>query len=424
MERLIQIVDNGSERYSLKTEFENLGRQYDNNAESIVVEFPQFEIDKGSTCTMAVFVGSKAIDYISIRNNEPKLITNVLSRHERISVSFFFQRKNGYLKNSEKKMFSFLQAQKPDEYVEEQPEQKGKINELLARAIVENGLNGNTFYGKNLNGDIVNEFDLSPFTQEQSDLGQTDSTKENFVKGKKLSNLENDMGFLTQDDIDLSNYYTKKQTNNLLDQKTDTSTFTETVKNINIVTNTLFIEKQNKLTAGNGIKLNANIISTDNSWTLYDEITITQEMVDQAGEEGITSIMLGDGVTKLPTLATEICVTFVIGSTSQSGCTISIAFDNGIDLANKWRNILFYGANIQFQSGSAYVLHTNLKTRQTTLTNASNNLSSMGNYSYGSVLGSTFSFDLTKNFIITSNIESSKTKFKFPVGTKVSVKYR
>lgn len=116
---LIQIVDNGSERYSLKTEFDNLGRQYDNNAESIVVEFPQFEIDKGSTCTMAVFVGRKAIDYISIRNNEPKLITNVLSRHERISVSFFFQGENGYLKNSEKKMFSFLQAQKPDEYVEE-----------------------------------------------------------------------------------------------------------------------------------------------------------------------------------------------------------------------------------------------------------------------------------------------------------------
>ena len=192
MEHLVEIVDNGNERYTIKTTSNVLGRQWDNNAESLIVRFPQHEIDTNSTCTMVVAIGNLIIDYVAIQHENPKPISNFLSKNELVKIGFFFSNENGYIKETEPKNFVFLSALKPDEFIEEQPEQKANINELLSRAVVAQGLDGNNLWGKNLFGEKVISFDLSPFTQAQRDLSEEDSSKEIFVKGKKTSNLVND----------------------------------------------------------------------------------------------------------------------------------------------------------------------------------------------------------------------------------------
>lgn len=204
----IQIVDSGKDKYLIKTQPFVLGRQYENNATEIQIERPSNE--KDSACFLvATNQYGEVLDHIDMTNNKC-LITNNLSKHKRIYIGFYFSSENDYLKGSEIATCDFLPSPKPDGFVPVEPEQKKNFDYLIAHGFTNSRLNGNTLEFFNMNGKKVVSFDLSPFMQAQSDLGETDENSETFVKGKKTSNLENDSGFITKAVKNLENYYDKQ----------------------------------------------------------------------------------------------------------------------------------------------------------------------------------------------------------------------
>lgn len=191
MDRNIKIVDSGLEYYTLEPcDCIILGRMYDNDADTIVIERP--EAEKDSVCTMIITnpMGS-VVDHI-IMENDRYNIKNVVSQNSYVKIGFSFSRQDGYIKNTAIVVGSFLYAQKPDGFVPVEPEQKKNFDYLASYGFTDSKLVGNELQFFNMNGDKVVAFDLSPFTQEQSDLGELDESKETFVKGKKTSNLTND----------------------------------------------------------------------------------------------------------------------------------------------------------------------------------------------------------------------------------------
>lgn len=191
MDRNIKIVDSGLEYYTLEPcDCIILGRMYDNDADTIVIERP--EAEKDSVCTMIITnpMGS-VVDHI-IMENDKYNIKNVVSQNSYVKIGFSFSRQDGYIKNTAIIVGSFLSAQKPDGFVPVEPEQKKNFDYLASYGFTDSKLVGNELQFFNMNGDKVIAFDLSPFTQEQSDLGELDESKETFVKGKKTSNLTND----------------------------------------------------------------------------------------------------------------------------------------------------------------------------------------------------------------------------------------
>lgn len=127
----INIEDNGSDRYTYEASTDVLGRMYDNNAESIVVNFPDAELGHG--CTMIVVKGVDVIDHIDVEDGEPVLVTDTLSQFKSISIGFSFTGLDGYVKNSESKKFKFLDAECPDGFVPQDPQQTGNINTIVNR---------------------------------------------------------------------------------------------------------------------------------------------------------------------------------------------------------------------------------------------------------------------------------------------------
>lgn len=191
MDRNIKIVDSGLEYYTLEPcDSIILGRMYDNDADTIVIERP--EAEKNSVCTMIITnpMGS-VVDHIIMENNKYN-IKNIVSQNSYVKIGFSFSRQDGYIKNTAIIVGSFLSAQKPDGFVPVEPEQKKNLDYLTLYGFTDSKLVGNELQFFNMNGDKVVAFDLSPFMQEQSDLGELDASKETFVKGKKTSNLTND----------------------------------------------------------------------------------------------------------------------------------------------------------------------------------------------------------------------------------------
>lgn len=190
METILKILDTGLDYYNIEPAKVVLGRQYDNNADSIRIEIPKQELD--SLCTMIITnqIG-QVIDHIPMKNRE-YLISSAISQNKIIKIGFSFSRKDGYVKNSAIIFGQFLEAQKPDDFVPVQSEQKKSIDYLIEYGFTDSKLVDNELQFFNANGEKVVAFDLSPFVQEQSDLGETDETRETFVKGKKTSNLIND----------------------------------------------------------------------------------------------------------------------------------------------------------------------------------------------------------------------------------------
>ena len=186
----IKIIDSGKERYSLEPKKLILGRMYDNDADTIKIERPIDEID--SICTMIITdqVG-KVIDHVIMENDE-YLIKSAITQNRLIQIGFSFSRRDGYIKNSEIILGEFLTAQKPDGFVPVAPEQKKNIDYLISFGFTDSKLVGNELQFFNMNGDKVVAFDLSDFTQAQSDLGETDVSRETFVKGKTTKNLKNE----------------------------------------------------------------------------------------------------------------------------------------------------------------------------------------------------------------------------------------
>lgn len=208
---LIEIIDKGKERYEIQAEHNILGRQYDNVAESMTVQFPQYEINKGSKCFLIATNSGDVVDFFEIQNNTPILIQNTLTKYSCVNIGFSFQL-DDYTKNSEIQQFKNLPAQKPDDFVPVTPEQERKFNKLYEKAFTyvawKEGTN-NVMVFKNLDGEIVKEISLSPFMQEQSDLAEQDSTKETFVKNKELKYLAEDSTHRTVTDTEKQTWNNK-----------------------------------------------------------------------------------------------------------------------------------------------------------------------------------------------------------------------
>ena len=210
MDKEIRIIDSDCNRYSVEPKQIILGRTFDNESETISIIRPDTE--KNSICTMIITdINGKVIDHIIMQDNTYK-ITNAISFNSLVKIGFSFSRADGYIKGSEIILGKFLKAPKPDGFIPVEPEQKKNIDYLISYGFTNSRLNGNSLEFFNMNGDKVVSFDLSPFTQVQSDLGEKDENAETFVKGKKISNLINDSGFITKSVNDLENYYNKENT--------------------------------------------------------------------------------------------------------------------------------------------------------------------------------------------------------------------
>lgn len=186
----IEIVDSGKDKYLLSPKPLVLGRQYENNATEIQITKP--EIEQENDCFLvATNQYGELIDHIEMTDNKCT-ITNNLSKHKRIFIGFYFSGENDYVKGSEIVGCDFLPSQKPDDYVEVEPEQKKNLSYLIDYGFTDSKLVDNELQFFNANGDKVVAFDLSPFTQEQSDWVETDSTKETYIKNKPtLSKVAN-----------------------------------------------------------------------------------------------------------------------------------------------------------------------------------------------------------------------------------------
>ena len=160
MVKTIEIIDEGKERYIIKSDCDCLGRRYDNNAEQVQVIKPTNEIN--NLCTMIVSYGDRIIDHITV-GDEPVYITSNLSQYCDVDISFSFSNDTGYIKNSEIKNFYFAKSQKPDDFVPAEPIQKGNIDTLINNGIVSAELNGNDLNFLNMQNNIVSKIDLSSF---------------------------------------------------------------------------------------------------------------------------------------------------------------------------------------------------------------------------------------------------------------------
>lgn len=187
----IKIIDSGLDRYLLEpNEIVTLGRQWDSGADEIAIERP--EAEKDSLCVMIINdISGNYIDHI-IMNTDSYTIKSNVSMNKYIKISFRFLRQDGYSKGSEILIGKFLTTQKPYDFKPDDPAQKEDIDYLVGFGFADSKLEGNELQFFNMFGNKVVAFDLSPFVQAQSDLGETDQTAETFVKGKKTSNLVND----------------------------------------------------------------------------------------------------------------------------------------------------------------------------------------------------------------------------------------
>ena len=193
--KTIKILDENPERYTLKPNTKCLGRMWDNYSEQINVQFPQFEIDNGSTCSVIVYANGKQIDKQTIQNDTPFDITNVWSRYENVSIGFEFEKGADYVKNSEEKCFFFAFALKPNDFIPETPIQQRQFTQLVNEAFADVGWSStepNTLQFSNIGGEVVKSIELSPFVQEQADLAETDTTSETFVRNKSTIYLANE----------------------------------------------------------------------------------------------------------------------------------------------------------------------------------------------------------------------------------------
>lgn len=209
--KIIKIIDSGEARYCLEANFEVLGRMWDNEAEEVVVVKPERERDHA--CIMIVTVDGKPIEHIVV-GDEPVKITNLLSRHNSVDIGFTFGGVDGYAKNTEVEKFYFLKAQKPEDFVPVEPENKENLDLLIAKGFVDAKLANNEllFYG--IKGQVVSRVDLSTLAGGGGIGKESDPTVPEFVKN------------ITEDDI--SNWNNKSNFsgsyNDLKDKPTNNAT--------------------------------------------------------------------------------------------------------------------------------------------------------------------------------------------------------
>lgn len=182
MVKTIEIIDEGKERYIIKSDCDCLGRRYDNNAEKVKIIKPGNEIN--NNCTMVVSYADRIIDHIIV-GDEPVYITSNLSQYCDVDISFSFSNDTGYIKNSEIKNFYFAKSLKPDGFVPAEPEQKENIDTIINNGFASVQLDGNYLKFFNMSGKVVGLVDLSNF----NGGGSGEPTYEDKVVGEILEML-------------------------------------------------------------------------------------------------------------------------------------------------------------------------------------------------------------------------------------------
>lgn len=160
MSKLIKIIDSGHNRYTLEPETTLLGRQYDDEAETIVIVKPAKEVN--SICTMHIQnLDRQTLDHINMADGVYK-IRNTVSQFPSVLIGFSFARQDGSTKDTEIRQFYFSEALNPNEDIAT-PEYGATIADVIERAIVDVRLKDNTqatYEFLNLAGDIVQEISL------------------------------------------------------------------------------------------------------------------------------------------------------------------------------------------------------------------------------------------------------------------------
>ena len=185
----IKIIDDGKDKYSLLIPDNCFGRMYDNNAEYIVVEKPASEAN--SVCTMIVTYMDTVVDHINV-GNEPIPIRSNISQYESIRLGFAFTRADGYTKNTDIKKCKFEEAQKPDDFVAVQPEQKISIEYLLQFGFSRVEKQGTKLTFLNVDGEVVSTIDMATFSQVQADMAEEDEKSVAYIKNKSTQYLKNE----------------------------------------------------------------------------------------------------------------------------------------------------------------------------------------------------------------------------------------
>ena len=218
----IKIIDSGSEKYSLKSDTNVLGRMYDNNAEAVYIIIPEIETE--SVCyANVVSCDGEVIDRIKIENNSLPIKSN-LSQYCEIYIGFSFIRPNGTEKQSEQLKFGFLYAIKPKDFAPEQSDTEKALAKLIASGFVKLIQDGDTvkfynwqdivvgtIYHEGINGfEIVDELpteniDTHTIYLVKETVGEADNYYNEYIY------INGDWELLGSTRIDLSDYYTKEQ---------------------------------------------------------------------------------------------------------------------------------------------------------------------------------------------------------------------
>ena len=154
----ISFKDDGNLGYTITSDSYILGHRYDNCANQIQVQKPECEAD--SVCVMIVTHKDQIIKRVEI-HDEPVDVCNNLSRFYEVEIGFTFKRADGYVKNTSKKTFTFIEAIKPDDFVLEENKNNVDLDLLNSKAFVDCDVNeDNIVEFKNIQGQVIKELEL------------------------------------------------------------------------------------------------------------------------------------------------------------------------------------------------------------------------------------------------------------------------
>lgn len=163
----VEIVDAGAEKYGVVAPVRVLGRRWDNGAESVVVVKPRAE--SGRECVMIVTSGGGLVDLVKV-GGEPIFVTSRWSQYASVEIGFSFRGEDGYVKNSDVVSFSFLRAQKPEEFLPVEAYMDATLVDVKDKGFT--GVRwkagaSNVVEFVNIYGDAVGEVELSGFVSRE-----------------------------------------------------------------------------------------------------------------------------------------------------------------------------------------------------------------------------------------------------------------
>lgn len=188
--RKIEITNDNTRYYRISPRTIVLGRLYDNKADTIQIVKPAEEAD--SVCTMIFTDENGEIIENVVMDKDEWEISSSISQYSKVQFGFSFAKPDGYIKNSEIGVGTFLPAIKPEGFIPESPDEVIKLNYLIAHGFTDVVVEGNAINFYNLSCEKVGSVTIEQQSKQQSNLAEIDESKESFVKGKSTKNLINE----------------------------------------------------------------------------------------------------------------------------------------------------------------------------------------------------------------------------------------